>query len=240
MPAAREQAGSSQRAPASRRQSCAVAGSAGKGPPASLSISVPEQSQFCRRRIPRALPTETSRQHPRKLLRQHVLAAWRWDGHSDASALPVNSSGSPPFAWFFHRSVKQLISETTNLPWPVPLRSGNETFPPDRGEKPEGTCNREAGNKRHGSVSWARLKVIPCQPSAKRPPDPRQRGAGSPRAAGEAGAAPPLAGGRATPKYPRVEPRLPPVTLVGMKRGGWPRSRARCPRRGAGARPCGG
>lgn len=32
----------------------------------SLSVSVPEQSQFCRRRILRASPVDTTQQHPRR------------------------------------------------------------------------------------------------------------------------------------------------------------------------------
>lgn len=50
----------------------------------SLSVCVPEQSQFCHRHIPWASPVDTAWQHQGDVLWLQILAAWCWDGHGEA------------------------------------------------------------------------------------------------------------------------------------------------------------
>lgn len=218
VPAAREQAGSSQRAPAWCRQSRTAAVSAGRGLPASLSISVPKQSQFCQRCIPRSFPTETTRH-----------------GQSDTGASPVNSSSSTASTGLFHRSVKQLILETSDLPRPTLLRRGNETFLPERGEKPEGTRNREVGNELHGSVSQARLKIVACcRRCPGGPPALCQKATG----AAAAGSGQPQSSGRGgTRRRAETSPGGGEAPRGDTRGGARTRGTARRPRSGADPRP---
>lgn len=141
----------------------------------------------------------------------------------------------PSFGWVVPPLGKATHPETSDLPRPTLLRRGNETFPPERGEKPEGTRNREVGNELHGSVSQARLKTVACcRRCPGGPPALCQQVTG----AAAAGSGQPQSSGRGgTRRRAETSPgggEGPRGDTGGDAR---PRGRARRPRSGADPRP---
>lgn len=186
----------------------------------SLSISMPEQSQFCPRHIWRASPADTTRQHPRKGALAIHPGSWvlgQAQSRQHFVVNPANPGSSHPFAQLFHCLTEQLIPKMTNPPQPVPLRTSNKTFLLDRGKEPEGTCDRRL-ERSSTAGSQARIQQSPAARAAPTPPALCQK-ATEPAAEGPGGPGPAGGQDRTVRRWDRATLKYPPRSATSDNRG---------------------